>query len=57
MSKPIIRHCRNCKYCEEKRKHFDVTLAYCTVKYKTVEFERLAALTCKHYEVKKEYTL
>lgn len=55
MDKPIIRHCRNCKYCEDRYRHAldRYSYIYCQVKYKNIEFERLSALTCIHYKAKK----
>lgn len=44
--KPIIRHCKNCKYGTENYR-CDV---YCHVKYKTIENERIAALFCRHFK-------
>lgn len=44
MSKPMIRHCRNCEYIS--------SVDYCTVKYsyKPDEFQRISALLCKFYK-------
>ena len=49
MGKPIIRHCRNCKYSK-----YDYTndATYCDVKYKGVVFSRLSALLCRFYKTK-----
>lgn len=51
MSKPIIRHCRNCEY---KDSYFRYGQIFCTVKYKRIPsgMLRLKALLCKHYKQK-----
>ena len=48
MQKPIIRHCRNCKYSKE-RVFGDIV---CTVRYTNIYEERLCALFCRHYKKK-----
>lgn len=46
--KPIIRHCRNCKYyCDRAFKLYD-----CDVKYVDVLLPRLTALFCRFYKKK-----
>lgn len=45
--KPIIRHCKNCKYCGER-----FAYEYCTVKYQTIDFGRPKALFCRFYKKK-----
>ena len=44
--KPIIRHCKNCKY------HTPASLfdAWCNVKYKWRSNGRISALFCKYYK-------
>lgn len=47
MDKPLIRHCRNCKWCQE-------TGFYglkCIVRYKNIEYPRLKAILCMYYEL------
>lgn len=57
MSKPKIRHCKNCawhKYNYIGKENND--WHDCRVKYKDIIFERLTALLCRHYcEAKEEY--
>ena len=57
MNKPIIRHCRNCQWCEHITGFLGSSETYCTVKYKDIETEeqRLEAIFCIHYR-KKEVT-
>ena len=46
MSKPIIRHCKNCKW-------YECTLVYdCSVRYTNILYKRLRALFCRFYEKK-----
>jgi hypothetical protein len=59
MSKPIIRHCYNCEYCEDRRAiniYNEISkMGYCNVKYQNItEFElpRLKAIMCRHYKEK-----
>lgn len=49
MSKPMIRHCRNCKWGECKQ--YD-TGVYCMVKYKRIAEcnQRIEAMMCWHYK-------
>lgn len=48
MSKPIIRHCRNCQWGKENIwGNID-----CTVKYTSIYEERLCALFCRFYKKK-----
>ena len=51
MSKPIIRHCRNCEYSEKWCSYDHIK---CEVKYKTVRegWQRFKALFCKYYKKK-----
>lgn len=47
--KPIIRHCRNCKWS----KLFLVSDIHCTVTYKNITYnseQRRKALFCRYYE-------
>lgn len=44
--KPIIRHCKNCKYCGPASFHD----GYCTVKYKWIGNGRAKARFCKYYK-------
>lgn len=46
--KPIIRHCRNCKYATLKPPH----AIYCCVRYEYYEREeqRKTAIFCRHYK-------
>ena len=46
--KPIIRHCKNCKYSESATL-FD---AYCNVKYDYVDNGRIGAIFCPYYKAK-----
>lgn len=46
--KPIIKHCRNCKYHKSASK-FDI---WCDVKYKWRENGRISALFCRFYKMK-----
>ena len=51
--KPIIRHCRNCKYFD----HYTFTDGgVCKVKYQyaLAEVQRIKAIFCKYYKVKEE---
>ena len=54
MSKPIIRHCRNCQRCKHITDFMGVSKDYCTVKYKDipVEEQRLEAIFCAYYRKK-----
>lgn len=45
--KPMIRHCMNCKYRQQR-----YYSGYCDVKYQSIEFPRLEALLCRHYKQK-----
>ncbi len=47
--KPIIRHCRNCKWCKE---YLLCDSINCTVTYKTIWHQRIKALFCRFYKVK-----
>ena len=50
--KPIIRHCKNCKYSTG---YYHVTdILYCSVKYdmKLNGEQRICALLCKYYKQK-----
>ena len=49
--KPIIRHCRNCKWCTE---YPDSRIIECQVKYKNIwkQEQRREALFCRHYKQK-----
>ena len=55
MNKPIIRHCKNCKwYYLNLRKGFDPLNSTfhhkeCEVKYINIRHQRLAALLCRYY--------
>lgn len=50
MSKPIIRHCQNCKYADSLNKYSKV---YCDVKYKEIwGHQRRAALFCRFFTPK-----
>ena len=53
MSKPMIRHCYNCKYYKTTiSKGFGV-FRQCDVKYTPIgKFPKLRALTCRFYEQK-----
>ena len=46
--KPIIRHCRNCKYWQMEGVLFDCPVIYQTA----ISFPRLKALFCKYYKTK-----
>lgn len=50
--KPIIRHCKNCKYSTGY--HHITDSLYCSVKYnlKMNEGQRICALLCKYYKQK-----
>jgi hypothetical protein len=49
---PIIRHCKNCRYCA---KWTSITEPVdCSVKLKRIyEFQRLTALFCRRYKVER----
>lgn len=49
MGKPIIRHCRNCKYCTS---NVSVGNVYCDVKYKVYshKVQRIVAMFCRFYK-------
>ena len=49
MSKPIIRHCKNCQYghCENY-----IDALYCEVYYKWVKHKRLRGLFCRFFRAK-----
>ena len=47
--KPIIRHCRNCKYQRES-----LCDGYCEVKYRFIEYGRSKALFCRFYKEKEK---
>lgn len=47
-SKPIIRHCKNCKYRDPYK------YAYCTVRYRGVGYPRLRALLCRFFKKDEE---
>ena len=52
MSKPIIRHCRNCEYRESYFRWFN---DYCNVKHKRIDKGislRMRALLCPYYKQK-----
>lgn len=51
MSKPLIRHCRNCEYA---KKPYASSSIICDVKYKTIyeEWQRFKACMCGYYKVK-----
>ncbi|MBP1546312.1 MAG: hypothetical protein J6A37_06910 [Oscillospiraceae bacterium] len=53
--KPIIRHCRNCRYNRKRNlsSAFEALIpSFCEVRYINVEYPRIRALTCRHYEPK-----
>ena len=56
INKPMIRHCKNCKYGKEKIIRFfldpDEYYTECQVIYKRINHERLKALCCKYYTPK-----
>ena len=45
--KPIIRHCKNCRWCRVAL--YD---GHCEVKYKYIDNGRIKALFCKYYKKK-----
>ena len=50
MSKPIIRHCKNCEYADNYpllRKSI-----HCGVKYKWIGKQRFVALFCRFFKAK-----
>lgn len=47
MNKPIIRHCKNCKWHDKT--WLGGECAYCTVKYTLILCPRLVALLCRFY--------
>lgn len=50
MSKPIIRHCQNCKYADSLSKYSKV---YCDVKYEEIlRHQRRKALFCRFFTPK-----
>lgn len=53
--KPIIRHCRNCKYGVCRYSDISDFVVECSVKYKSIVFPRLAALLCRYYKEKDLY--
>lgn len=50
--KPIIRHCRNCKYATLKQHQLRYDTIYCGVRYEFYarEEQRKAAIFCRHYK-------
>ena len=50
--KPIIRHCRNCKYGVRRYSDISDFVVECSVKYKSIVYPRLAALLCRYYKEK-----
>lgn len=58
MNKPMIRHCKNCKYAKDKiiPHILDVDEHYieCQVLYKHISYPRLKALCCKYYAQKED---
>lgn len=48
MSKPMIRHCKNCRW----HKKYVIGDGECTVKYITASNPRRRALLCRFYEEK-----
>lgn len=53
--KPIICHCRNCKYGVCRCSDISDFVVECSVKYKSIVFPRLAALLCRYYKEKDLY--
>ena len=51
MTKPMIRHCKNCEWCQ--RKTFTDSID-CLVRYTVVlvSGQRIKAIFCKHYKQK-----
>lgn len=50
--KPIIRHCRNCKYASLNPHQLQYDAIYCGVRYEYYEREeqRKTAIFCRHYK-------
>ena len=50
-NKPIIRHCRNCKWSNTQKSCTGLSI-YCEVRYSEVfdDFQRATALFCRHYK-------
>lgn len=46
--KPIIRHCKNCKWCGDAAFYN----GYCDVKYKYIKNGRKSALLCRYFKPK-----
>lgn len=46
--KPIIRHCKNCKYYQDDIHNYE-----CTIRYVFIYNYKLRALFCKYYKEKK----
>ena len=56
MYKPLIRHCKNCKFNDDyKEKDWDSSDIWCRVKYKRINHceQRKQALFCPHYKKKR----
>ena len=51
MSKPIIRHCKNCEWCKQNKHNDNID---CTVTYKYIleDFQRIKAILCRYYKQK-----
>ena len=50
--KPIIRHCRNCKYSYMKFGGY----CGCEVRYKNIDCQRIRAWFCRYYKPKVSQT-
>lgn len=50
-NKPIIRHCRNCKWCQ---KYPLCDSIECNVTYKRIWYQRITAIFCKYYKKKED---
>lgn len=51
--KPIIRHCKNCRYsCENEDQREYGDMPYCNVRYDYIMNARFKALLCRFYQQK-----
>ena len=48
MDKPLIRHCRNCKWCDD----YWGNINKCWVRYTNIIYPRLRAIFCMYFDLK-----
>lgn len=49
IKKPIVRHCRNCRWCDKFVPVSNGNVVFCSVKYKPVRWQRVTALLCRYF--------